>query len=58
MVSRLSALLYLPGENRYPVESDHINMVKFDSPNDRAFQTVVAHLNECISTWFMSLAES
>ncbi|TGZ77107.1 hypothetical protein EX30DRAFT_352096 [Ascodesmis nigricans] len=49
MVTRLSAQLNLPGEDRYPIDSDHTNMVKFDSRNDSAFQTVVTHLNQCIS---------
>ena len=48
MVQRLSAQLYLPRESRYPVHSNHTDLVKFSSPRDRAFQTIVATMEELI----------
>jgi hypothetical protein len=48
MVQRLSAQLYLPDEHRFPVSSNHSDMVKFDSQQCRAFQTVVTHMKECL----------
>jgi len=32
---------YLPRESRFPMVLDHINMVKFDSAQNRVFQTIV-----------------
>ena len=51
MVQRLSAQLYLPGESCYPINSNHTDMVKFDSPQEKAFQTVVTSIEEIIGTW-------
>ena len=48
MVQRLSAQLYLPGEIRYPIHSSHTEMVKFDSPQNKAFQTVVTGIKKNI----------
>ena len=48
MVQRLSAQLYLPKECRYPVHSSHADMVKFNSPRNKAFQTVVTIMEEGI----------
>ena len=50
MVQRLSAQLYLPGESRYPVHSNHTDLVKFDSPREKAFQTVVTSIEDVIGT--------
>ena len=50
MVQRLSAQLYIPRESRYPVHSNHTDLVKFDSPQNKAFQTVVTSLGEAIVT--------
>jgi len=38
---------YLPGESRFPMVLDHINMVKFDSAQNRVFQTIV----RCMKGW-------
>ena len=46
MVKRLSAQLYLPKESRYPVRSSHMDMVKFDSSRNEAFQTIVTIMKE------------
>ncbi|KAF8541447.1 hypothetical protein BDD12DRAFT_803703 [Trichophaea hybrida] len=48
MVNRLSAQLNFPGEHRFPINSDHTGMVKFDSLDDDAYQTVVRCMEECI----------
>ena len=48
MVERLSAQLYLPRESRYPVRSNHTDLVKFDSSRDKTFQTVVTTMKEDI----------
>ena len=46
MVERLSAQLYFSKESRYSVESDHMDMVKFGSPRDKPFQTVVTEMEK------------
>ena len=46
MVQRLSAQLYLPKESRYPVCSSHMDLVKFDSSRNKAFQTVVTSMKD------------
>ena len=46
MVQRLSAQLYLPKESRYPVHSNHTDLVKFDSPQNKTFQTVVTIMED------------
>ena len=48
MVQRLSAQHYLPGESRYPLHSNHADLVKFDSLRHTAFQTVVTTISEVI----------
>ena len=48
MVQRLSAQLYLPKESRYPVHSNHTDLVKFDSSRNKAFQTVITIMGEVI----------
>ncbi|KAF8540455.1 hypothetical protein BDD12DRAFT_804470 [Trichophaea hybrida] len=50
MVQRFSVLLHLPAEHRVPVDENHTNMVKFDSPVDRTYLTVVKHLKRCLGT--------
>ena len=50
MVQRLSAQLYIPGESRYPVHSNHTDLVKFDSSQNKAFQTVVTSMRGDIVT--------
>ena len=46
MVQRLSAQLYLPKESRYPVHSSRSDLVKFNSPQNEAFQTVVTTMEK------------
>ena len=53
MVQRLSAQLYLPRESRYPVPSNHTDLVKFDSSRNKSFQTVVTSM-EGIGECFIS----
>jgi len=48
MVQRLSAQLYLPKEHRFPVTSNHRDIVKFDSQQCRTYQTVVTYMKECL----------
>lgn len=48
MVERLSAQLYLPNERRFRSNSNHSDMVKFDSPQSRSFQTVVTYMKKCL----------
>ena len=54
MVYRFSAQLYIPTEQRVPVEQSHSNMVKFSSAEDRTYRTVVRYLKE----WVDSITES
>jgi len=54
MVNRFSAQLYIPTEERVPVEENHTNMVKFASAEDRTYQTVVRHLKK----WVDNIIES
>lgn len=51
MVPRLSAQLHLLFERRIPVNKNHTEMVKFASPVDPTYQSVVTHLNEYISMY-------
>ncbi|KAF8531694.1 hypothetical protein BDD12DRAFT_914648, partial [Trichophaea hybrida] len=44
MVKRFSAQLYIPTEQRIPVEENHTNMVKFASAEDRTYRTVIRYL--------------
>jgi len=48
VVERLSAQLYLPRESRHPVNSNHVDLVKFSSPRDGSFQSVVTILGGVI----------
>jgi hypothetical protein len=48
MVQRFSAQLYLQFEERVPVDKNHTDIVKFASPADTAYQTVVKHMKDCI----------
>ncbi|KAF8533477.1 hypothetical protein BDD12DRAFT_760777 [Trichophaea hybrida] len=54
MVKRVSAQLYIPTEQRVPVEANHTNIVKFASAEDRTYQTVVRYLKE----WVHSITKS
>jgi hypothetical protein len=51
MVKRFSALLYIPNEQRVPVEKNHLNIVKFASAQDPTYRTVVGYLK----TWVVSI---
>ena len=53
MVQRLSAQLHLSIENRVPVNKNHTDMVKFASPVDPTYLSVVTHMKECIGAWYM-----
>ena len=48
MVKKFSAQLYLPNEYRIPVPHNHTNMVKFLSPSDGTYRTVVTRIKECL----------
>ena len=54
MVNRFSAQLYIPTEERVPVEENHTNMVKFASAEDRTYRTVVRHLKKWADNIIMS----
>ena len=48
MVADSSAQLFWPRTQRYPIPSDHTGMIKFLSPSDRTYLTVVRLLRTCI----------
>jgi hypothetical protein len=48
MVQRFSALLYIPTEERVPVDENHTNMVRFVSAEDRTYRIVVRYLKEWV----------
>jgi hypothetical protein len=50
MVERFSSLLRLPSEQAYPIDKDHSNMVKFSSPAEASYQTVVRCMSKFICT--------
>jgi hypothetical protein len=50
VVNRFSAQLYIPTEERVPIEENHMNMVKFASAEDRTYRIVVRHLKEWVNT--------
>ncbi|KAF8544651.1 hypothetical protein BDD12DRAFT_906355 [Trichophaea hybrida] len=54
MVNRFSAQLYIPTEQRVPVEENHTNMVKFASAEDRTYRTVVRYMK----VWVDNITES
>ena len=51
MVSRSSAQLWLPSEHRLPANRNHTDIVKFASPVDGMYQTVVKYMTEFIGMW-------
>jgi len=54
MVKRFSAQLYIPTEQRVPVDKCHYSMVKFASAQDPTYRTVVRYLLE----WVDSITKS
>jgi hypothetical protein len=48
MVKEFSAQLYLSFEYRIPINKNHTDMVKFASPVDSEYLSVVAHMKEFI----------
>ncbi|KAF8241753.1 hypothetical protein K440DRAFT_677005 [Wilcoxina mikolae CBS 423.85] len=48
MVKKISAQLCLPNEHRVPVPHNHTNMVKFLSPSDGTYRTVITWIKECL----------
>jgi len=58
MVQRFSAQLYLPWEQRIPVGKNHTDIVKFASPVDTTYQTVVRHLKDYIGVCWIGLYNS
>jgi hypothetical protein len=54
IVKRFSAQLYLPIEERVPVEANHMNMIKFASAQDRTYRIVVRY----VQGWVDSITES
>ena len=54
MVTRFSALLFLPLEDRIPVNKSHSALVKFASAEDPTYCTVVRYLKG----WVESITES
>lgn len=49
MVKSTSAQLYLPFEQRFSVESNHTDIVKFASRGDDTYKTVVTCMEECLT---------
>ncbi|KAF8535670.1 hypothetical protein BDD12DRAFT_983186 [Trichophaea hybrida] len=52
MVQQISALLYLPNEERIPVQQNHSNMVKFVSRHDPTYKTLIRCLRGCVNELF------
>jgi hypothetical protein len=50
MVQRSSALLNLPYEDRIPATKNHTDIVKFATPADGLYLTVIKYMKECIGT--------
>lgn len=48
MVGQSAAGLGLPGEQKYAIDEDHSNMVKFSSPGVRSYETVVRCVSEIL----------
>jgi len=48
MVKEFSAQLHQLFELKIPVDKNHTDMVKFDSPVDSTYQKVVRYMKECI----------
>ncbi|KAF8534235.1 hypothetical protein BDD12DRAFT_809527 [Trichophaea hybrida] len=48
MVQRSSALLNLPYEDRIPATKNHTDIVKFATPADGLYLTVIKYMKECI----------
>lgn len=46
----LAAQLYLPYEDRIPVNKNHTDMIKFASRSDMTYRIVVRHMAMCIGT--------
>jgi len=55
MVQRLSAQLHLVFEHRVPVNKNHTDMVKFASPVDPTYLSIVYHMKDCVGALFISL---
>lgn len=51
MVKNISALLYVQQEHRFSVAENHTNMVKFMSPVDLTYLTVVHHMKESMDKY-------
>jgi ankyrin repeat protein len=53
-----SALLNLPGvhESPIPVDGDHSTMVKFNSPTDRTYQTVLKYIRQLLKSFVPQVA--
>ncbi|KAF8539938.1 hypothetical protein BDD12DRAFT_980660 [Trichophaea hybrida] len=49
MVQRFSAQLFIPSEHRIAVRKNHTDMVKFATPVDVTYRTVVRHMKRCIA---------
>lgn len=47
MVQKSSALLFLTNELRFPVTSNHTDLVKFNSSDEKTFQDVVTCMESC-----------
>jgi len=54
MVNRFSSQLYIPNEQRVPVDENHTNMVKFASAENPTYRTVVRYL----MVWVNSITKS
>ena len=50
MVQQLSAQLYLPGESHHLINFNYTDLVKLDSWQETAFQTIVTDIEEITST--------
>lgn len=51
MIRNISALLFLPQENRYAINEDNTNMVKFGTRDDENYKVVVRHIKECLDQY-------
>ncbi|KAI5836934.1 hypothetical protein DFP73DRAFT_620676 [Morchella snyderi] len=51
MIRNISALLFLPQENRYAINEDNTNMVRFGTRDDENYKVVVRHIKECLDQY-------
>lgn len=56
MVQKTSAQCSMPGEVPIPIDSNHSDMVKFSSPEERAFRSVIKYMESLVGAYIALLA--